>query len=216
MRIFDQEQLSIDPNVFHNSVKATLVPLEFHNEDSVYTFEHGLLVLYPFNKNERKSYGCFIHNNISTIITSNIIKNLLSNTNDDPINPHISISAIQVEHNVDFCSTFLLMVYIYIAHSSKNCYNLMASISKLQLKTEIDQKLKTWLASLLSDFSQDTTLIPIPQWLHQIANTAQSCSNQFNNEESCQNDGKTQQRRNVGTNSNKSKKRGSFQKNHYQ
>ncbi len=58
----------------------------------------------------------------------------------------------------------------------------------------------------MSDFSQDTTLIPIPQWLHQIANTAQSCSNQFNNEESCQNDGTTRKQKNVGIISNKSKK----------
>lgn len=208
MRIFDQEQILKDPTLFHNSGKVTIVPLEFYKDGSVHSFQHGLLVIYPFNERERKSYGSLIHNNISMEMTSHIKNNILRRPNHDPNSPHVSISDIHVEHNVVFCSTFLLMVYIYIANSSKNCHDLTTNLSKLQLESDIDHKSKTWLVSLLIHTPPDATFIPIPQWLHQIANTTQFRSNPFNHNEYSQNDDRRTQKRttNVRIDSNTSKK----------
>ena len=171
MRIFDPDLFCSDPNNFYNSPTITLVPVPFYNNLCKHSFQHGLLVIYPFDENERTLKACLIGDNVTNDATFNLKQKLMQLAG-----PSLSIDDIQSQPNVAFCSTFLLMVYIYIAHSSKNLADLILNIAKLENEIEVDHKSKSWLASLLSDLSITKTSIPIPQWLHQIANTTESQS----------------------------------------
>lgn len=169
MRIFDAEQFCSDPNNFYHSPTITLVPVQFYNNLCKHSFQHGLLVIYPFDEKERMLKGCLIGDKVTNDATFNLKQKFFQIAG-----PSLSIDDVQSPLNVAFCSTFILMVYIYIAHSSKNLHDLIVNIGKLENEIEVDHKSKSWLASLLSDLLISKTSIPIPQWLHQIANTTES------------------------------------------
>ena len=64
------------------------------------------------------------------------------------------------------------MVHMYIAHMSKNVVDLENNLSKLTKESDLIMKIKTWIASLISDpiINQDRSpKLYIPQWLLQIA-----------------------------------------------
>lgn len=180
MRIFDLDHLSQNQALVHTCDRPLLVPLEFRNDrDTRYICHHGIMVIFPFSNVDRTTYACIIHGNVSLNIINDTRNHVLSHLSNDSNQPRFSVSALHFQSNIRFCSTFLVMVYMYITHSSSDITVLKEKMSKLQQESDVANKSKIWMSSMLSHQYTEQEFIHIPQWLHQIADTKESSFNIF-------------------------------------
>ncbi len=128
-------------------------------------------LFFPFSNFDRTTYACIIHSNASSNMILDMKKHEISHLNNVSMHPHFSVATLHFQSNLYFCSTFLLMVYMYIAHSSLEVTVLREKMSKLQQETDVDNKSKIQLSSILSHKYTEQDFIHIPEWLHQIADT---------------------------------------------
>ena len=151
-----------------NNINPTIIPLLF-TEDVSYSQEKGLLVIYPFNKKENTFFGCIINNDVATNVVHKKISFFNSKLDDEALRPRFSFQNLSINLQLDFYSSFLMMVYMFIANSSRNIKELLSTLKQLKLERNIVNKSKRWIADWLSDLASDpqSTLV-LPQWLKQI------------------------------------------------
>jgi hypothetical protein len=170
--VYEQDIHENNPNnrfLLHDSNIPTLIPIQFLNKEGV-LLQHSLLVVYPFDETKKRYSGVIIHSQVSTTLVSRKVSAIKEKLKDDHLPLDYSIGGISIHQKNDFATTFFLMVHMYIAHMSRNVDDLKNNLSKLTKESDLIMKIKTWIASLISDPITDRSpKLYIPQWLVQIA-----------------------------------------------
>ena len=173
MKIISDEENNYNSRLnFHgNNINSSLVPILFTNDDLTFQ-QHGLLVIFPFNEEENKFFGCLIHSDISLDIVNQRLSDIKRKLNDQTLAPIYSFQHISIHQHSDFASSILLPVHMYIAHCSRNVEELKCNLEILKLERDIVNKSKSWIYDMLSDDAEDAddilSILTIPQWLKQI------------------------------------------------
>ena len=164
MNIIPEESPYSRTQYHGNRINPTLVPIVFANPN-----EKGLLVIFPFNEKENMYDVCIIHPDVPTNVLDQKIEFFKSKLDDETLAPQFSIDRISINLLHDFGLSFLMMLLIFIASTSRNVQQLQSLIHNMRYEIDIVNKSKQWLSNWLSDsfYNPNSTLI-IPQWLQQI------------------------------------------------
>jgi hypothetical protein len=164
MNIIPEESPYSRTQYHGNRINPTLVPIVFANPN-----EKGLLVIFPFNEKENMYDVCIIHPDVPTNVLDQKIEFFKSKLDDETLAPQFSIDRISINLLHDFGLSFLMMLLIFIASTSRNVQQLQSLIHNMRSEIDIVNKSKQWLSNWLSDsfYNPKSTLI-IPQWLQQI------------------------------------------------
>jgi hypothetical protein len=102
-------------------------------------------------------------------VISKKILDITEKLKDNYLSSKYSFEEISIFQKTDFGCSFLVMLYMYIGHMSKNRTDFTRNLEKLRTEMDVVVRTKQWIVSLLSDKSENRTIRSlIPQWLHQI------------------------------------------------
>jgi len=154
--------------LMHNVQNPTLIPIKFLINDGV-QLQQGVLVFFPFDEIAEKFFGVIVHSQVATEVISKKILEISEKLKGNYLSSTYSFEEISIFHKNDFGCSFFVMLYMYIAHMSKNRMAFTRNMEKLRTEIDVVVKTKQWIVSLLTDKSENRTIQSlIPQWLHQI------------------------------------------------
>ena len=151
-----------------NNINPTLVPLLF-GKDVSHSQKKGLLVIFPFNEKENMYAGYVIHNNVHEDVLHQKISFFNSKLDEEVLKPQFFFQNLSINLHLEFGSSFLLMIVMFIAHMSRNSQEIQCFLQNMKSEQDILNKSKRWLSDWLSDLCHNpqSTLI-VPQWLQQL------------------------------------------------
>ena len=156
--------------IFHgNNMYPTIVPLLFSKND-VTNFQHdGLLIIYPLNGMEITYLVYIIHNDVPINVLDQKISFFNSKKDVDNLPPKFCFECLSMNLQLDFNSTFIMMLYIFIAGKSRNIDEFKRFECSAKNEIDIVNKSKQWLTDWLSDlFHNSHSMLTVPLWLEQI------------------------------------------------
>lgn len=125
--------------------------------------ERYLVVFYPYHEETRKYPTLAIHCSNNVDVIEQDICTMLGHIDQDALDEY-DLGFLFTRSKCDFAYTFQLMLYMYVAHSTRDCSQLCNIIGDLLKEVQVVQKTKEWFADVIDGYSQITSP---PHWLRQ-------------------------------------------------